>query len=340
MELQLDNGATREGGPSSSGMGSSDSATANKVNLIRSSSPQAAKETDMEPMILNPERPLIPPQLQYDFDYIKTSLTTNFSEHPPHTIQRLAELVLTPRSHYCFLSKYLNALDKAVSVSSGSDIFPLPNNELPMFDGKIAKPASDTTPMGVRLSPIPWLSDEETETTDAMAAAFDTVNGAELAMASSESMRSHGMTIEGEMLGHEQETNDSLAPVASLPGRMSGQSVAGQANDESWDGEDHETPHARGPDAIGMEDMGPQKHAVGGGQTLDMEAAVGRTTQSGSMEEPSAIEEVHETQSSPPEHPSKDEDGDLTLADVETASNDDTNTANSPAIVTADESIQ
>jgi len=38
-----------------------------------------------------------------------------------------------------------------------------------------------------------------------------------------------------------------------------------------------ETPHARGPAGIGMEDMGPQQHPLGGGGAgLDMEAAVGR----------------------------------------------------------------
>jgi hypothetical protein len=34
-----------------------------------------------------------------------------------------------------------------------------------------------------------------------------------------------------------------------------------------------EQPHARGPEIIGMEDMGPQQHHAGG---IDMEAAVGR----------------------------------------------------------------
>jgi hypothetical protein len=37
-----------------------------------------------------------------------------------------------------------------------------------------------------------------------------------------------------------------------------------------------EHPHARGPDIIGMEDMGPQHHPVGE-QRIDMQAAVGRS---------------------------------------------------------------
>ncbi|SMQ45524.1 unnamed protein product [Zymoseptoria tritici ST99CH_1A5] len=43
-------------------------------------------------------------------------------------------------------------------------------------------------------------------------------------------------------------------------------------------GMDDEQPHARGPDVIGMEDMGPQRQTVdaGGSAVLDMEAAVGR----------------------------------------------------------------
>ena len=51
---------------------------------------------------------------------------------------------------------------------------------------------------------------------------------------------------------------------------------AKQEGDETSAGpsEEHEVPHARGPDVIGMEDMGPQGKAPGSG--LDMEAAVGR----------------------------------------------------------------
>ena len=37
-----------------------------------------------------------------------------------------------------------------------------------------------------------------------------------------------------------------------------------------------EMPHARGPEEVGMSDMGPQHHTAGLGGGLNMEAAVGR----------------------------------------------------------------
>lgn len=45
---------------------------------------------------------------------------------------------------------------------------------------------------------------------------------------------------------------------------------------EAMNDRPEEHPHARGPDIIGMEDMGPQHHPVGE-QRIDMEAAVGRS---------------------------------------------------------------
>lgn len=57
---------------------------------------------------------------------IRTTLVDGFPEYPPHTIQRLAELVLAPRQHYRSLPSYLHAVDRVVHVTSGNNIYPLP----------------------------------------------------------------------------------------------------------------------------------------------------------------------------------------------------------------------
>lgn len=53
-------------------------------------------------------------------------LNESFHTYPPHTIQRLAELVLRPRQHYKSLPSYLHAVDRVVHVTSGNNIYPLP----------------------------------------------------------------------------------------------------------------------------------------------------------------------------------------------------------------------
>lgn len=116
-------------------------------------------------------------------DYIITTLKTTFHKYPPHSIQRLAELVIAPRQHYRYLASYLHAVDRVVSVTSGSNVFPLPP-AVPESDAMAAlqsvvipsapadpdsdddmsgmglalaaNPASDN-PLGALLTPIPWL---------------------------------------------------------------------------------------------------------------------------------------------------------------------------------------
>jgi len=63
--------------------------------------------------------------------------------------------------------------------------------------------------------------------------------------------------------------------------------VRGSGDVEGPKGDDDETPHARGPEEIGMEDMGPQvASSVGiGMQGIDVEAAVGRKADCNEQEE-------------------------------------------------------
>lgn len=69
--------------------------------------------------------PKLPIQLAAMLGDIKSHLQT-FTKAPPHTLQRLAELVLHPHAHYRALATYLHAVDRVVQVTSGSSTYPLP----------------------------------------------------------------------------------------------------------------------------------------------------------------------------------------------------------------------
>lgn len=81
-------------------------------------------------------------------------------------MQRLAELVLEPKKRYRYLSPYLRALDRVISVSSPLNLFPLPLAVLPTTGGLLNGTTSTTTAPtlgsdeslgGALLTPIPWL---------------------------------------------------------------------------------------------------------------------------------------------------------------------------------------
>jgi hypothetical protein len=109
---------------------------------------------------------------------ILSVLRTNFPQYPPHTIQRLSELVLRPRQHYRNLVPFLHALDRVVHVTSGANTYPLPP-ALPDIGAMnlLANGAGAATPGGLSidtaaannlgsdealggalLTPIPWLA--------------------------------------------------------------------------------------------------------------------------------------------------------------------------------------
>ncbi|KAL1612749.1 hypothetical protein SLS60_000978 [Paraconiothyrium brasiliense] len=109
----------------------------------------------------------LPPETITFYSSIRNALSTNFPNGAPHTIQRLAELILEPKRRYRFLSPYLRALDRVVSVSSPNTVFPLPQAVLPtatgLFNGTTstnsaqASLGSDESLGGALLTPIPWL---------------------------------------------------------------------------------------------------------------------------------------------------------------------------------------
>ena len=158
----------------------SSSQEADKENAPTASSEPSAPAQPVQQL----EPGELPKQIATILDGIITHLKS-FETHPPHTIQRLSELVLRPRAHYKALAPYLHAVDRVVHVTSSTSIYPLPpaipdmasmsingdgaDNEDPAAAVGWANPtngtaaaaaaaAADEALGGALLTPIPWLS--------------------------------------------------------------------------------------------------------------------------------------------------------------------------------------
>ncbi|KAF5017768.1 hypothetical protein F66182_10275 [Fusarium sp. NRRL 66182] len=297
------------------------------IEAAPSSSPRAesSQETNKEngPTELLPATQIIegalPKQLADMLIDITKHLET-FENHPPHTIQRLAELILRPKAHYRAVAPYLHAVDRVVQVTSGTNTYPLPppipdmssmhlNGEDPKDPAISVAWSNPTTAAlgtdealgGALLTPIPWLTrrspessqdtpgaqihSESTETIDGPngVGSIETVSVSVNGIPSTGHAR--GVT-QGELLRQEQRAG--VVPVSQLSRAQEavheGERVAMEDDDEEEpnDGEE-ETPHARGPEEIGMSDTGPQSTTTSfvseggiGMQGIDVEAAVGR----------------------------------------------------------------
>lgn len=239
---------------------------------------------------------LLPP-LAFLLSAIRSSIKSFFEDKPPHTIQRLAELVLYPTKHYRTLPAYLRAVDRVVSVTSSADVFPfqtpavtnaqsnglvLPDNSsgvymAPDFAHGLG---SDESLGGALLSPIPWLTNASFEGENA--------NG------------DPGILVEGtEALPTQPEEQGTTTLVPS-----EAEETAATTSPEPSD----EVPHARGPIVLGVEDMGLQD---GKGVEMRLAAdgaanvpAVAATTTTQPTEEQEKAESTG------------DKDGDIVLTDT------------------------
>lgn len=267
----------------------------------------------------SPSSPL-PPDLYTLYHYSRTTLENNFPNHPPYTIQRLAELVLQPKRYYRYLPPYLAALDRVICVTSAVNEFPLAHANIDSASGFLAngEPSesltereglgSDESLGGALLTPIPWLKrenghhdfrSESSQTIEGPngAGVVETVsvssNGGSASPQEDDSrsheqhLRAEGGVTQGELLRQEQEAG--IVPVgqevprrtlmasgsASAVGR--GESTLAAEEEEAGE-KPEEHAHARGPEEIGAEDMGPQDTAIGVTRPLNMEAAAGRAT--------------------------------------------------------------
>ena len=111
-------------------------------------------------------------------------------------------------------------------------------------------------------------------------------------------LREQGGVTQGELLRQEQEAG--VIPLTQAParrtliaagavavGREPALATASGTAPDPMDERPDEHPHARGPEEIGMEDMGPQHQSLAGG--LDMEAAVGRGRSKSPQPPPAAL---------------------------------------------------
>ncbi|RDA87072.1 hypothetical protein CP532_0198 [Ophiocordyceps camponoti-leonardi (nom. inval.)] len=158
----------------------------------------------------------LPRQIVAQLDAIKTQLR-HFSSNPPHTIQRLAELLLNPLAHYRALASYLHAVDRVVNVTSGTDVYPLPLPVVPDLsagrdvnngednhhhqnnpaanvswgNSTSSAPApalgSDEALGGALLTPVPWLTTTATTATAGAAATTTAIDAAASSSSSSSS---------------------------------------------------------------------------------------------------------------------------------------------------------
>ena len=153
---------------------------------------------------------------------IKGTLSTTFSTAPPHTVQRLAELLQKPNQHYHSLPKFLRAVQRVISVSSTIDQFPLVAAVDVPTTGMLNLLGSDESLGGALLTPISWLR-------TSIEGDFDT--------------RMNGVSQEG-FPGQENE--------------MGSQALNSTSN---GDNDEHRQVH-EGPSTIGPEDLGPQPPGI------------------------------------------------------------------------------
>ena len=167
---------------------------------------------------------------------------------------------------------------------------------------------------GAALTRIPWLrdtnsvltsterpltSDLRTESTSLI----DGPNGAgslETVTVSINGMSNAARESNGSKIGSGITSGASEQPYS---GRVTRSSTAMARKEEEAD---EERVHARGPDEIGMEDMGPQPTTRGSGG-FDVEAAVGRVGEGEDMTSTHNTEDAGE----------KDAEGDTTIADAD-----------------------
>lgn len=229
------------------------------------------------------------------------------------------------------MPSYIRALDRVVSVSSPTTVFPLPSTAPAAsgsyLNGTITPAGTDDTDPddtlgGAALTPIPWLretlgpshtgermmgSDLRTESTSVIDGpnGVGSVETVTVAVNGNNTRPSAAAVTQGELIRQEQEAG--LVPVPMARGTAI--SAAGWKAEDP-DEEEDVVPHARGPEEIGMEDMGPQATSKAG---FDVEAALGRK---GEGEVPRTKQAPAEAEEREPGG-GKDGDGDVEVVDAD-----------------------
>ena len=212
-----------------------------------------------------------------------------------------------------------------VTVSSPASTFPLPSiGALSAGNGNLVNGNStqfddydDEVNGAANLTLIPWLSNSDTDLsieavdhpimhTDSITM-IDGPNGtssSEAAVIVDDENDASNKPVFGDIANRGLETV-SESGTHGFGGRITRSTTAMLKREEDGDAD---SPHARGPDEIGMEDMGPQTKSRGM-KTFDMAAALGRTSESNDVVNDGG------NQSATSSKPSSDEDTMLNDAD-------------------------
>ncbi|PNS17389.1 Serine/threonine-protein phosphatase 4 regulatory subunit 2 [Sphaceloma murrayae] len=149
-----------------------------------------------------------------------------------------------------------------------------------------------------------------------------TATGDDAELSTEQALREQGAVTQGELIRQEQEAG--VVPVAQATARRhvvpGGEAMASVEDEESEEG-----PHARGPEEIGISDLGPQEGTLGAGRPLDLEAALGRRSRSPQppVEDDTQNAEAPAQQTNPArvedteEIPQPGDDSDYVLVDTE-----------------------
>jgi hypothetical protein len=153
-----------------------DPQSTHQLQVMTGSPLSSERVPDSQPQPSSPQTTdALPPPLALILRSIRSSIQSFFVAKPPHTVQRLAELILRPTAHYKTLPAYLRAVDRVVSVTSSADVFPFnappgasaqPNGLVHPTNsaGTYLTPdytsglGSDESLGGALLTPIPWLT--------------------------------------------------------------------------------------------------------------------------------------------------------------------------------------
>ena len=210
---------------------------------------------------------------------------------------------------------------------------------------------SDESLGGALLTPIPWLrdhsirdaADRDDPLTPGASHHSNTGPGSTNGTPSASPQRDAGAVTQGELLRQEQEagvvpvaqtTSTTISPMSTSPsqGRQTRSATAAASNaramvaaeDEAGATDPLEQPHARGPDLVGMEDMGPQEGGAEKGK-FDVEAAVGRSV-GAKVDEGMGVEEGEGGGKKEEEEALEgdgDGDGDVVITDADGKTEDD-----------------
>lgn len=160
---------------------------------------------------------------------ITSYLKSTFSTYPPHTIQRILELVTNPKRHYRSLTTYLHALDRVVRVTSGLNVYPLPSTyaEIPgaLANGVLesssrtalrASPGSDEALGGALLTPIPWIQHDRRSVTGSLPQSAQLSQAQQAQSPVSASTQEVPAELEGEVRTESTERIDGPNGVGSI----------------------------------------------------------------------------------------------------------------------------